>query len=439
MKTSLLEQVRQMETLGAAWRVILENGRSSPSIDTRREIEEFATTAEKRLTKIQRQLNRNAFTFGPSKGVAARKKEKKGIRPLVVAPIDSRIVQRAIHDVLLKVPAIRQYAENPYSFGGVKKQAGQRLAAVPAAIQSVLAAIGHGATYVIRSDITSFFTKIPKPVVTDIVAKATCEPGFMELFGQSITIELENLASLREHASAFPIQEIGVAQGNSLSPLLGNLLLYDFDRQMNIGECSCIRYIDDFLILAPSRRIAEREFFQGSTLLKNFGLELSVEKTFKGHVADGFEFLGIEMGNGLIRPNRKSRNRLLASVSTAFNRSACAIHLYRKTGTIFRSLALIRTLSEVSGIVSGWGAHYSFCNDKNVFRQLDCEIDNLLRQYLGAYSAALKSVDQRGRRRLLGLLLLEELAHKCFEWPKPTHISHASSKPALPSTFVASG
>jgi len=439
MKTSLLEQVRQMETLGGAWRVVLENGRSSPSIDTRREIEEFATSAEKRLTKIQRQLNRNAFRFSPAKGVAARKKGKKGIRPLVVAPIDSRIVQRAIHDVLVKVPAIRQYAENPYSFGGVKKQVGQRLAAVPAAIQAVLAAIGDGATYVTRSDITSFFTKIQKPIVTGIVAGATCEPSFMELFGQAITVELENLASLREHASAFPIQEIGVAQGNSLSPLLGNLLLYDFDQQMNAGECRTIRYIDDFLILAPSRRLAERQFFEGREHLKKLGLEVSTEKTSKAYVADGFEFLGIEMGNGLIRPNRKSRNRLLASVSAAFNKSVFAFQSYRKAGTIFRSFTLIRTLSEVSGIVSGWGAHYSFCNDKNVFRQLDCEIDTLLRQYLGAYSAALKSVDQRGRRRLLGLHLLEELAHKCFDWPKPTHISHASSKPALPSTFVASG
>jgi len=438
MKTSLLEQVRQMDTLGGAWRVILENGRSSPSTDTRREIEEFATTAEKRLTKIQRQLNRNAFRFRPAKGVAARKKGKKGIRPLVVAPIDSRIVQRAIHDVLLKVPPIRQYAENPYSFGGVKKQEGQRLAAVPAAIQAVLAAIGDGATYVIRSDISSFFTRIPKPIVTDIVAGATCEPSFMELFGHAITVELENLASLREHASAFPIQEIGVAQGNSLSPLLGNLLLYDFDQQMNTGECRTIRYIDDFLILAPSRRVAERQFFKGRELLNKFGLEVSIEKTSKGYVADGFEFLGIEMGNGLVRPNRKSRSRLLASVSAAFNKSVFAFHSYPKTVTIFRSFTLIRTLSEVSGIVSGWGAHYSFCNDKNVFHQLDCEIDRLLRQYLGAYSGALKSMDQRGRRRLLGLLLLEELAHKSFEWPKPTHTSHASPKPALPSTFVTS-
>jgi len=69
MKT-LLEQVRGIDTLGCAWRVILENGRSSRSASTRREIEEFATSAELRLTKIQRQLNRGAFLFKPAIGVA---------------------------------------------------------------------------------------------------------------------------------------------------------------------------------------------------------------------------------------------------------------------------------------------------------------------------------------------------------------------------------
>ena len=337
--------------------------------------------------------------------------------------------------MLLKVPAIRRYAENPYSFGGVKKQNGKTLAAVPGAIQAVLAAIGDGATYVIRSDITSFFTKIPKPAVTAIVADAICEPRFVELFSQAITVELENLASLREHALAFPIQEIGVAQGSSLSPLLGNLLLHNFDQQMNAGECRCIRYVDDFLILARTRRLAERQFIEGLALLKTLGLEVSSEKTFKGPVAGGFEFLGIEMGNGLIRPNRKSRKRLLANVSCVLDHSAFAFRSYRKTGAISRSLALVRSLSEVSGIVSGWGKHYSFCNDKIVFGQLDGEITELLRRYLGAYAQETKSVDQKARRRLIGIPLLDDLASNAFVWPRNNASPQLSANATIsPST-----
>src|SRR5260370_1621413 len=144
MKT-LVQQVRETNTLARAWRVVLENGRSSRLIATRREIEEFARTSESRLTKIQRQLNRGAFAFPPSRGVAIPKKGTNKFRPLVIAPIESRIVQRAVHDVLLQVPAIRTFVENPYSFVCVRKKPGNDLGAVPAAIQEPLEALGSGA------------------------------------------------------------------------------------------------------------------------------------------------------------------------------------------------------------------------------------------------------------------------------------------------------
>ena len=433
----LLEQVRQMKTLGRAWGVICQNGRSSRSIFTRREIEEFSIAAESRLTKIQRQLNRAAFRFEPAKGVAIPKKGRSGIRPLVIAPIESRIVQRAVHDVLLGVPSIRRYANNPYSFGGVRKREGKALAAVPGAIRAVLDAIEGGATYVIRSDISAFFTRIPKSTVTTIVREATNEPEFIELFSRAIAVELENLAALRDRISAFPIHEIGVAQGNSLSPLLGNLLLYDFDQEMNAGVCWCIRYIDDFIILAADRRTAEDQFSLGLRLLAKHGLDVSTEKTFRGDIIRGFEFLGIDLANGAIRPSRESRRRWLASVRETLADGMGAFRSQRNTGTIDRSFSLIRTLSEVAGMASGWGNHYSFCNEKNIFRQLDGEVDKLLRQYLGSYADAIKGADVKGRRRLLGIPLLEEMASRPFEWVKKGTAPQASSTPAAPSVSAA--
>jgi retron-type reverse transcriptase len=426
MKATLLQQVRKIETLERAWRVIYENGRSSRSIETRREIRDFAANAAARITTLQRQLNRHTFKFMPAKGVAIPKEGKRGIRPLVIAPIESRIVQRAVHDVIMRVSAIREYIESDYSFGGVKKRNGSPLAAVPAAIQSVLASIGEGANYVIRSDITSFFINIPKPVVTKIIADAVREPEFVEFFSKAIAVELANLASLRERASEFPLYEIGVAQGNSLSPLLGNLLLHKFDQEMNQNGCRCIRYIDDFIILAPNRAAGERQFAHAQILLKQYGLDVSPEKTFKGNVASGFEFLGIEMVNGAIRPSRQSRRRLVQNVSDLFAVSAKAFRAQRKHGELNRAHSLIRTLAEASEIINGWGKHYFFCNEKNVFSQLDAELDRLIGEYLGAYSAARKVTNEKGGRRLIGISLLSEISKAPFIWRTPKAILPAA-------------
>jgi retron-type reverse transcriptase len=435
MTIGLLQDVRKIGTLGRAWRVIHENGRSSQSRDTRRGIEEFARDAESHLNKIQRQLNRGAFRFAPAKGVEIPKKDRRGVRPLVVAPVESRIVQRAIHDVLLRVPAIRRRAANPYSFGGVQKLEGKILAAVPAAIQAALTAISDGALYVIRSDIASFFTRISKPAVTAIVAEATGEPEFVELFNQAIALELANLALLRERASAFPIDEIGVAQGNSLSPLLGNLLLYDFDQGMNAGGCRCLRYIDDFLILAPNRSAAEYQFSQAKKLLQKHGMEVSPDKTVRSDIGRGFTFLGIELANGAIRPSKQSRTRLLTYVSTAFNEGMHALRQHRKRGAIDAEHCLIRTLYEVRGVVFGWGHHYAFCNERNVFSQLDVEVDAMLREYLGAYGDAVRGMDREGRRHVIGIPLLEELASHPLLWST----SPASQLPTKPSALSAFG
>ena len=354
----------------------------------------------------------------------------------MVAPIESRIVQRAVHDVLMRVPSIRRYAENPYSFGGVKKRSGNDLGAVPAAIQAVLDAIRDGATYVIRSDISAFFTRIPKPTVTALVAEATREQAFLDLFERAIAVELENLSSLRERLSVFPIYEIGVAQGNSLSPLLGNLLLYDFDREMNSGACRCLRYIDDFIVLAPDRQTAERQFSHGLSLLLRHGLEVSTEKTLRANPSQGFEFLGIRLANGTIGPSKGSRRRLLANVSDVLKVGARALRSHRKTGALAPSFSLIRTPYEASSIVQAWGSHYFFCKEKNILRQLDEHLDIMLRQYLGVYRDARDTADRKGRRQLIGVPLLEGLASRPFIWQAAAARRHSEAMPVCLQTLA---
>ena len=96
------------------------------------------------------------------------------------------------------------------------------------------------------------------------------------------------MAQLREHANAFPIEDIGVAQGNSLSPLLGNLFLYEFDLELNKRpDVRCIRYIDDFIILAPTKEVAENTFAKASICLQKLGMSVSDEKDDKGTTSRG--------------------------------------------------------------------------------------------------------------------------------------------------------
>jgi retron-type reverse transcriptase len=432
--SKLLRRVRGKRNLEAAWRVICENARHSKSEEVRGEIEKFSDDATGNIERLYRSLHRGTFEFPPARGVpipkGANKRDSSDIRPIVVARTESRIVQRAVLNVLTELPGLECYVNNPYSFGGLRKHDQRRLSAVPAAISAVLSAIGDGGKYVVCADVSRFFTRIPKSSVTAIIAAIVGDADFMDFFGKAIHVELANMAELRRHIDKFPIEDIGVAQGNSLSPLLGNILLHDFDSRMNSGDCRCIRYIDDFIIVAPTVKAAEAKLRQARHILSCFDMELSAEKSSRAPVpiTSSFEFLGIELSNGFVRPSRKAQHRLLANVDGELARSIKALSRCQTGEALEKSLSLVATLKRVDGILRGWGKHYRFCNDPSTFEQLDLRIDEAVRSYLGNYSAIRKRAPAEKHRALLGVEELAAIGIQPLTWPKKQSI--VASHPA---------
>lgn len=373
--------------------MIQQNGRTSKSSQVRLELEAFAEDAQRNLRSLQGQLGRGSFKFGKAKGVPIPKFDAKGdptgkIRPIVLAPVESRIVQRAVLNSLVEIEALKPFVKTPFSFGGirsVRRRDGQgrrdEISAVPAAIKAVLHEIETGRKFIACADIRAFFTRISKEHVLRIIGDAIGDdPEFLTFLRTAIAVELENLAALKSAAAEFPTEEIGVAQGNSLSPLLGNIALAHFDQMMNEGDCRCIRYIDDFIIMAPSQKAGNARLAKAIKLLKELGMELSPEKSSSGAISieAGFDFLGITICPGLIRPSDKSRRRFLASVEHVFDETKKAMNGLKSGNALGRDQSLVATFKRVDGMLDGWGKHYWFCNDGQTFSNLDRQIDNYI-------------------------------------------------------------
>ncbi len=416
MKSKLTLQVRRGATLRGAWLAIRRNSRTSKSENTKKEVAAFEAKSDTNLKRLSAELRKGTFVFPPAKGVKI-KKDDFNFRPLVIAEVEARIVQRAIHDVLVTVPEIERFVRTPYSFGGIKKR-DDEISAVPAATQAVLEAIGNGAKFMVKSDITGFFTKIPKSSVISIVSKAVKDEEFVALLTKAITVELANMAQLRGAAKAFPIEDIGVAQGNSLSPLLGNVLLYEFDRELNKhADVRCIRYIDDFIILGPSQNVVQDKHSKAISLLKQMGMSTSDKKTKKAKTNQVFNFLGIEFANGLLRPGIGSRTKMIDSVEKCLAESMEAFKLSRGTKNLDRSMSLLRTLNRVSGIMQGWAKHYRFCNDGECLRQIDNAVSDRIGRYLAIYRNERTKADDKMRWKLLGIEATAQIERVPFLWP----------------------
>lgn len=429
MKTSL-EKIRNIDQLFNAWKAVQENARGSISLDIRKEVDDFAENAPRNLRSISYRLARKKFHFGESKGVPLQKKDSSGkkipgkVRPIVISKLEARIVQRSILDVVSSLPETKVIIQTEYSFGGVKGKSdkGQKQrAAVPAAIECVLSKFDLGGRFVMAADIRAFFTKIPRLEATEQLCRVIkAESDLTKLIQMATKVELENMAKLKATKEHFPTHTIGVAQGNSLSPLLGNIVLSKFDIDMNTGDCACIRYIDDFLIVAPTIAAAKARMKMAVSLLFDLGMELSTEKSSKNPIPinESIDFLGVELNNGFIRPNAKSKSRLLEKIESELKKSSDAMSDLIKTNKFQKQNSLLWTLKRVDGMFNGWAKHYLFCNDDKVFENMDSKVSGLISAYLGRYKDTKIRLMGNHAFSVLGVEESSRIIRDPLIWPK---------------------
>ncbi len=168
---SLSAIVRETETLLHAWHAIRRNGETSRSPKTRQETKDFGADLPRKLKSIQKRLREKPYQFARQLGATPEKAKGKGKRPLVIAPIEDRIVQRAILDVLqeaTELTEVQAVLATPTSIGGIRGRG------VEHAIKKIELAYNDGqADFVAGSDISGFFTKISQAEVVDFIQNQT--------------------------------------------------------------------------------------------------------------------------------------------------------------------------------------------------------------------------------------------------------------------------
>jgi RNA-directed DNA polymerase len=157
----------------------------------------------------------------------------------------------------------------------------------------------------------------------------------------------------------------GAPQGSPISPLLANMTLDGIEKLLKERfpkmKVYFIRYSDDFLVITPSKEIADkvREIIHDFLAIR--GLELSPEKTVITHIDNGFDFLGWNFrkykGKLLIKPSQKSIKSITQNLKSIVNKA--------KSWT---QNELIRILNPV---IRGWANYHRHIVAKDTFSKLD--------------------------------------------------------------------
>jgi RNA-directed DNA polymerase len=177
------------------------------------------------------------------------------------------------------------------------------------------------------------------------------------------------IAGVMEDGLVSSIDE-GTSQGGPLSPLLSNLVLDDFDKElMRRGHQFC-RYADDCNIYVRSRRAGARVMARICRFLtRKLRLKVNESKSAAARPEDR-KFLGFSFSND-------GRERRIAP--KALDRFKMRLReLTRRT----RGISLEELIERLAPCLIGWRGSFGFCQTPRVLSNLDAWIRRRLRMFL---------------------------------------------------------
>jgi RNA-directed DNA polymerase len=173
----------------------------------------------------------------------------------------------------------------------------------------------------------------------------------------------------------FPTER-GTPQGGVASPLLSNILLTPFDREMRHKGYQLTRYADDWVVTCKSAAEARAAIDAARRILKQLGVELHPQKTRIVHVQYGFEFLGYKIKRG--------KRLYLSATKIRSGARPGGLYAYPREKSIRRfkdevrqrtkrrvPLATEQLIETLNPLLRGWGEYYKRAHVRKLFNQLD--------------------------------------------------------------------
>jgi group II intron reverse transcriptase/maturase len=265
--TALLHHVT-LERLEFAYREIRSDAAAGVDGVTWRD---YGTDLQGKLEDLHARVQRGAFRAKPVRRVLIPKPDGR-LRPLGVASLEDKIVQRAVVEVL---NAIYEQDFLGFSYGfRPGRSPHDALDALATGVRE------RRVNWVLDADIRDFFGQVDQAWLGRFLEHRIADRRVLRL----ITNWLR--AGVIEHGE-WSDTETGTAQGASVSPLLANVYLhYVFDLWAHQwrgrharGQVVVTRFADDFVMGFEHREDAERFLADLHRRLAEFGLELHPEKT----------------------------------------------------------------------------------------------------------------------------------------------------------------
>lgn len=327
----LIDEILREENLKEAIKRVKIN-KGAPGIDkmTVEEIDEYFNLYKE---EIKQSIFEKKYKPQPVKRVYIPKANGKK-RPLGISTVKDRVIQQAIAQKLSHIYD-NQFSENSYGYR--PKRSAQD------AITKTLQYLNEGYEWVIDLDIKAYFDTVNHDKLISILREDVNDSTTLHLIRKFLR------AGVMENGLA-KANTIGMPQGGPLSPILSNVYLDKFDKELENRGLRFVRYADDSNIFVKSEMAANRVMKSVTSWLeRKLFLKVSATKTKVVRPTDS-NFLGFTYYKNSTewkcRPTQRSKKNLY---------DKCRKELIRKK-CVARPNAI--TFKKINQIMRGWINYY---------------------------------------------------------------------------------
>lgn len=352
----LLERILNRENLNRAYKRVRAN-KGAPGID--------GMTVEQALPWLRehREELLESIRQGKYKPQPVRRKEipkpDGGVRKLGIPTVVDRIIQQAIAQQLTP---IYEPLFSELSYGYRPGRSAQM------AIGKVKEYAEQGYTQAVLVDLSKYFDTLNHELLMNLLRKNIRDKRVIELIKRYLK------AGVMENGIRVKTEE-GSPQGGPLSPLLANICLNEYDQEMARRGVPVIRYADDIVVLAKSKRAAQRLLETTQRYLEGkLKLRMNVEKSRVVSVfaIRNFKFLGFALGKGkdgiYIRAHAKSLKKAKAKLKRLTSRSQG-----RNVRAVMRNVKVY---------IRGWLGYFGIASMKSTMQEWDGWLRRRFRCYI---------------------------------------------------------
>ncbi len=350
--SSLFDEVLRRETLNRAWMQVRAN-KGALGVDGVT-IDDFLAWMREHKESVLAALRDGSYRPSPVRRVDIPK-PGGGTRMLGVPTVLDRVIQQAI--VIVLTPILDPtFSSSSYGFRP-KKSAHD-------AVRQAREFVREGHRWVVDLDLSKFFDRVNHDILMGRLARRITDKRLLRLIRRYLQVGMMSHGVVTE-------REEGTPQGGPLSPLLANVLLDDWDQQLEVRGHKFCRYADDCNIYVKSKRAGERvmswcvAFLEGRLRLKVNADKSAVDRPWNR------KFLGLSVTNGKqpkVRIAPQSRQRFEDRVREITSRR--------------RGISIERMVRELNRYLQGWFGYFRLSETPSVLEDLDGWIRRRLRCFL---------------------------------------------------------